>query len=304
MAKGRGTLELAYFGFDVLEQYRNDPRYHFQYSDFGVNMSIGDDAYLDDEEPDRDKVSLSHVGFAYDLSKYDAADPNSPITRRVAVFYGDLASLTPEHQQRWNSYQIPADGLHPHPVWWSAQMGEWPDGIGPFEKLFSELKNINELWQRTWNELLFLHSRRPTDFGWILRPSQREWDDFILQLDKLLSDNMRHDALTAASAPRENPSGEYLGSLNRLAAFMEDKRVSKDAIGNILKPLRDVRSARQKPAHALRANIADKTFVHRQVYVLEDVNCSLAELRRWLSTHPNNSDWKPKHEGLDKGYRM
>lgn len=68
LAKGRGTLELAYFSFDVLEPYRNDPRYHFRYWDFGVDMGIGDEAYLDETELERDKVSLSHIGFAYDVT--------------------------------------------------------------------------------------------------------------------------------------------------------------------------------------------------------------------------------------------
>ena len=30
MAKGRGTLELAYLSFGVLQPYRNDPRYRFR----------------------------------------------------------------------------------------------------------------------------------------------------------------------------------------------------------------------------------------------------------------------------------
>lgn len=64
MAKGRGSLEIAYFSFDVLEPYRNDPRYQFRYWDFGVDMGIGDEAYLDEAELERDKVSLSHLGFA------------------------------------------------------------------------------------------------------------------------------------------------------------------------------------------------------------------------------------------------
>lgn len=146
MAKGRGSLELAYFSSDVLEPYRNDPRYLFRYGDFGVDMSISDDAYLDETELEPDKVSLSHIGFAYDLSGYARTDVNTPIVRRVAAFYGDLAKLTPEHQQRWQSYQVTANDLEPHPAWWMAQMGHWEDGIVPFDHLFLELKNLNALW--------------------------------------------------------------------------------------------------------------------------------------------------------------
>jgi len=303
MAKGRGTLELAYFSFDVLEPYRNDPRYHFRYWDFGVDMGIGDEAYLDETELERDKVLLSHLGFAYDLSGYVRTDVNTPIVRRVAAFYGDLAKLTPEHQQRWQSYQMADDGLEPHPAWWMTQMGHWPDGIGPFDHLFLELENLNALWTGGFGESLFKHTDRPQDFGWLLRPSQREWDEFIVQLDKVLSDNIRHDGLDAAGAPRKEKNDQSLGSLSRLAAFMEANGISEVVVKDLMRPLREIRQARQKPAHALRTNITDKTFVHRQVALLEDLNDALRELARWLSTHPKNREWKPDLEP-ETYYRM
>lgn len=303
LAKGRGTLELAYFSFDVLEPYRNDPRYHFRYGDFGVDMGIGDEAYLDETELERDKVSLSHLGFAYDLSGYDRGDVNTPIVRRVAAFYGDLAKLTPEHQQRWRSYQVPDDGLEAHPAWWENQMGNWSDGIGPFEHLFLELENLDALWIRAFGQALLSVTDRPQDFGWILRPSQREWDEFIVQLDKVLSENIRHDGLDAAGAPRTDKNGQTLGTLTRLTAFLELKGIDKAIVTDLLRPLRDVRQARQKPAHALRANVTDKTFVHRQVAMLEDLNDALRELVRWLSTHPKNNGWKPQFDP-ETYYRM
>ncbi|MBG9886993.1 hypothetical protein ABE10_10635 [Bacillus toyonensis] len=296
MAKGRGRLELAYFGFDVLEPYRNDPRYHFTYWDFGVDMGIGDEAYLDETELDRDKISLSHLGFAYDLSGYDPADPNSPVVRRVAAFYGDLSKLTPEHQQRWQSYQVADDGLEVHPVWWKSQMGHWPDGIGPFDHLFLELENLNALWTGAFGGPLFKQINRPQDFGWMLRASQREWDEFIVQLDKLLSDNIRHDALDAAAAPRKDKNDQNLGTLSRLSILLESTGFNEAQAKELMRPLREIRQARQKPAHALRTNITDKTFVHRQVVLLEDLGVALSATVRWLSTHPKNAKWKPSLE--------
>ncbi|MTD13926.1 hypothetical protein GIS00_08215 [Nakamurella sp. YIM 132087] len=303
MAKGRGSLELAYFSFDVLEPYRNDPRYHFRYWDFGVDMSIGDAAYIDEAEPERDKVSLSHVGFAYDLSGYDRGDRMTPIIRRVAAFYGDLAKLTPEHQQRWQSYQVNDTDLEPHPAWWMTQMGHWADGIGPFDHLFVELENLNSLWTGAFGVSLFNLTDRPQEFGWILRPSQREWDEFIVQLDKILSDNIRHDGLDAAGVPRKDKNDQSLGTLTRLAVFLEGRGIAPAVAKDILQPLREVRQARQKPAHTLRTNITDRTFVHRQIALLEDLNDVLMELARWMATHPKNRTWKAE---LDPGayYRM
>ncbi|MFB9164852.1 hypothetical protein [Arthrobacter psychrochitiniphilus] len=127
MARGKATLQPAFFSADVLEFYRNDARYRFDMGDFGINLGISDEAYEDDEEPEKDKVSLLHLGFAYDFRQAGQQDPKGPIVRRVVAFYGDLDDLTPEHQLRWASYQVSDDGVEPHPVWYGSQMGHWPD---------------------------------------------------------------------------------------------------------------------------------------------------------------------------------
>jgi len=303
MGKGRGTLEPAYFRFDVLERYRNDPKFHFSYWDFGASTGIGDEAYMDDDEPVGEKTSIQHIGFAYDLSGFDPEKPDSPIIRRVAAFYGDLADLSPTHQQHWKTYEVKPDGLEPHPAWFMSQMGQFPDGIGPFEKLFSELENISDLFKRAFGKPLFKITQRPTDFGWILRASQQEWDSFVHELDKVLSDNIDHKALTAAGVSRKDDDGKDNGSLTRLEQFLTNTGLTAENAKEILKPLRDVRLARQKPAHELRKNVTDNTFVHKQIDLLGDVNDSLHRLRQWLRKHPANKDWKPKHD-VQRGYRM
>jgi hypothetical protein len=84
-----------------------------------------------------DKTLISHVGFAYDLSAYDPDEETTPITRRACAFLCNLGKLTPEHQQRWRTYEVPrTKGLESHPVWWRAVMGHWTDGLGPIERLF------------------------------------------------------------------------------------------------------------------------------------------------------------------------
>lgn len=116
MAKGRGTLELAYFRFDVLASYRDDPRFTFRFNDFGAYAVVSDDVYLDETEPDTDKILMSHIGFAYDLTGYDRGNLETPIIRMVCAFYGDLAKLNQTHQARWKTYQIePDEDFTPHP---------------------------------------------------------------------------------------------------------------------------------------------------------------------------------------------
>ncbi|MBN9158147.1 hypothetical protein [Microbacterium sp.] len=291
MARGRSTLELAFFSADVLEGYRNDARFRFGMGDFGINFGLSDEAY-DDNQPDKDHVGMMHLGFAYDMSQYDPEEPDSPIIRRVAAFYGDLKDLTPEHQQRWASFQVDADDVDPHPVWYGTQMGRWPDGIGPFARLAQELENINDLFENVWDAKLFKTHEPPEDFGWILRADQREWDHFIHSFDKLLSDNIDGKALDKAGVPKKNAAGQALGTLVRLEMFMTMNRVEADRAKWALAPLREVRAARQKPAHALRSNVTDRTFVRKQKRLMHEVDEVLINIRQWLASHPKNRDWK------------
>lgn len=298
MARGRSTLEVAFFSADVLEGYRNDARYRFSMGDFGISFYLTDESHDDEDHLDKDSVFLSHLGFAYDMRKYDPEDPNSPIVRRVAAFYGDLKELTPEHQQRWASYLVDDDGADPHPVWFGSQMGHWPDGVGPFTRLEQELKNINGLFENVWGARLFRTLETPDDFGWILRADQREWDHFIHSLDKILSDNLDSSALDRAGVAKKNDKDQQMGTLARLELFMTKNRVKPEAAKWALKPLREVRSARQKPAHALRSNVTDATFVGKQMRLMHDVDEVMINIRQWLASHPDNKDWKDPLEGL------
>lgn len=102
---------------------------------------------------------------------------------------------------------------------------------------------------------------------------------------------------------QKDKNDQNLGSLTRLAAFLDGKGIDAAVAKDLMRPLREIRQARQKPAHALRTNLTDKTFVHRQVALLEDLNDTLRELARWMSTHPKNRGWKADFEP-DTYYRM
>jgi hypothetical protein len=293
MARGRGTLEVAFFKFEVLESYRNDPRFEFRFNDFGVDISVRDEIYLDEDEPDEDKMSIGHVGFAYDLSQYDPDQPDSTIVRRVCAFYCDLTDMTPLHQQRWRTYEIPStSALKPHPIWWGQQMGRWPDGIGAFQRFFYELRGLNQLHERAFGEPLLSHTERPQDFGWLLRPSEREYSSFVHELDKLLSDNIRHKALDGLDADRRNDADELLGTLSRLEEVLTRNKVDEAVKETIMNTLRGIRKARQKPAHALAENFTDSTFIHRQANLLMEATAAVELLRRIWQNHPANTDWE------------
>ena len=70
-------------------------------------------------------------------------------------------------------------------------MGHWADGLGPFDKILSEMKAVNELFAMAWGQDLFRTVERPREWGWLLRPTTASWHEFVLVTDKLLSDNNR-----------------------------------------------------------------------------------------------------------------
>ncbi|MEU4494188.1 hypothetical protein AB0F96_12240 [Streptomyces sp. NPDC023998] len=303
LAEGRGTLELAHFRFDVLESYRNDPRFYFDFDDFGVRISVSDEVYLDEDENPEDKTSIYHVGFAYDEATVKR-DSSEPITRYICAFLGDLSKLTPAHQQRWRTYEVaPKPEVKPHPVWMAAQMGHWPEGLGPFARFFFELETWNQFHTQAFGEPLLKTVDRPREFGWVLRPSQAEYDSFIHQLDKLLSENLRHAAFDAAGIDRKDEREQPIGTLNRLDRLLAKHNIPETDRRGVLKPLRDVRTARQKPAHTVRSNITNKTFIRDQVELMALVVNSLMLLRSFWQNHPKNAGWQePDYVADDRYY--
>ena len=294
MARGKGTLELAYFEFQVLEGYRNDSRFWLGFGDTGASLLVNPEERHHTLE--RDRIFMNQIGYGYDLSSFDPKDPDSPIVRRVAVLYCDLLNLNPEIQRRWESYQVESANLEPHPGWWGRQMGEWDMALGPFDRMFFEIENINQLTELIFEDkgTLFKSSERPDELGWILRPSRREWDEFIHQMDKTLSDNLSTKFLNNIGAPKENEEGHSLGTIARLQLLLESGGASKDLATQILKPIKEIRRQRQAPAHAIRVNITDATFVHKQVVLIHEVNDSLKFITSMFSRHSKAKNWENK----------
>jgi hypothetical protein len=302
MAAGAGTLELAYFSVDVIEQYRNDPRYHYRFDDFEVVLGINDDAYADENEREADKIPSTRIGFAYDSTTLRS----DAVTRYACTFVGDLAELTPEHQQRWRTYEVdPNDSTGPHPMWWQMQMGQWPDGKGPFQRILDELAAINELFVLIADKPLFRTTDHPREWGWVIRPTTQEWHQFLLATDKLLSENIDHKALDAVGAPTEGEDGNRLGSLNRLVEFIRaSASFREELLDAIAVPLKRVRKGRQEPAHKLTVAQTDAKLTAQQRDLLADVGEALLVLREVLAKHPRCGDWEPGYGLEDKVYEL
>lgn len=299
MAEGGTTLGLAYFRMDVLETYREDPRFEFKFHDFGFDFNITDELYQDEAEPDAEKVSLLHGGFGFNRD-------HTVIERVVAVFLCDLKGFTPEIQQRWRTFELANQAVYePHPVWWGSQMGNCPDGAGPFARFFGERRALNEIFVSAFGVELFRTAEAPREFGWLLRPTGREYGRFVHDLDKLLSDDMQDKALAAAGAPESDSNGQKMGTLNRFESLLERSRFPVQQRKRVLRPFRTVRSERMRPAHSIVSNHADPTIVADQIEIINEVAVSLWALRTFFQTHPKGKTVEvDSYLDSDKSYRM
>ena len=285
-----GEPQLSYYSFDltVLEGYRNDPRYHYDTDDVAGRISVTSETYLQGEMRRADKVFLQTFGFSYDNN----------LNRAVAAYLCYLAGLTPEHQQIWLA-KVLTDGFTLHPEYHRMTMGEWPEGGCIFTAFLAEVHMINEMSRMMGRPALFrrdfYETDRPKGFGFLVRPTLRELNDFILLLDKLLSENIDPEFFRSEVVPEEESpraGGKIVvrqkGSLRLLAEWLNGtvhfpNPGPKDKMIAVFKKIRHLR---QRPAHAIDDNIFSQSYFKDQRELMKEAYNALRTLRLILGNHP------------------
>ena len=183
MALGTPQLDFRAFDLSVLEFYRNDPRYIYENDDIRGWISISDEYFESESVPESDQVLLDTFGFCYDEN----------FNRAVAVFVRYLADLSPEHQQIWKAKELQGDYLL-HPDYYrNTILGDWGTGISIFDAFVKELQLINKMAEAMERPVLFredFSSGKPNKFGFLVRPTLESYNEFVLLLDKMVSDNI------------------------------------------------------------------------------------------------------------------
>ncbi len=290
----RGEPQLAHKGFElaVLETYRNDPRYHYAYGDFGGHIGIRDEFFATNRIRESDRISLQSFGFCFDTS----------INIYVAGFVRYLANLSPEHQQMWASKQVPQETyLHPD-YYRTSIIGNFPERLSLYEATLLEMKTSNETAAAMGRPPIFKSdflSSRPREFGYLLRPTVKDFNDFMHLLDKMLSENLNkeffgHEVQLEREETRSD--GKIVvhpkGTLQMLDDWLnsEFKTDDRSSIDEMLQTLRYIRKLRQKPAHSVRENEFDQNLIHQQRDLMKSVYQALKTLRLILSCHPATWD--------------
>lgn len=287
-----GEPQLVFYAFDlaVLEFYRNDPRYRYDHNDISGRIGVTDQYFRGRGMEPRDKVLLEAFGFAY----------NDSLDRAVAVFLRYLADLTPEHQQVWNAKLVgnsPQWKLHPD-YYRASILGDRPERISIFEAFTWELRTINEMCERMAWPLLFRETftdeKRPRDFGFLLRPTLKEFQGFVQLLDRMISDNINRGFFSGRlllEHEQERRDGKVAvrpkGSIELLEEWLAGSFRSTDqqTLKEMLGIFREVRHLRQRPAHSVDEDRFDQVFFHQQRDLMIRAYGAVCTLRLILANH-------------------
>lgn len=289
-----GEPQLSFVSFDliVLEFYRNDPRYYYEHDDISGSISVHSEYYESDTMASSDQVLLQTFGFSY----------NSGFNRAVAVFLRYLSNLSPQHQQIWNARVINDDyRLHPD-YYRSSFLGEWYEGVSIFNAVIEELHQINEISKLMGRSPLFRNEftegKRPKDFGFLIRPTLKEYNDFILLLDKMLSDNInrrffRNDVSFEREEVREDGriAVTQKGTIQVLEEWFKRRFRTTDT-EMLFSAFKEVRRQRQHPAHSINENIFDPKYIREQREVMLRVHQAVSLLREAFAFHPSAQNYE------------
>lgn len=287
LALGSPQLAFRSFNLTILEQYRNDPRYHYSNDDVRGTISATDESLAD-----KDQIVLEHFGFSYD----------EELNRAVAVFVCDLAYLSLEHQQIWKAKELTGNyQLHPD-FYRNAILGEWGERISIFDAFLHEMWVINKMAEAMGRQPLFRRDygeygeKKPKGFGFLIRPTLEEFNAFVLLLDKMLSDNIdkgffRSDIATEKEEIRADGKVVVtpIGSIQLLDSWARKSIIVDDwePWNSSITALKKVRKLRQKPAHAVNENVFDQTYFKHQRELILQTYEAIRMIRLLLANHPS-----------------
>lgn len=283
-----GEPQFSHLSFDlsVLEIYRNDPRYYYKNDDVAGTIYVSEEYTDDSQLPEKDRIFLDTFGFSY----------NEKFERAVAVYLRYLSHLSPDHQIIWYAKKL--DGVYKlHPDYFKQTMGSWDTNVSIFIAFLEEQKQINKMCEIIGFPKLFrkiyASESKPRDFGFLIRPTLKEFNNFIHILDKLISENINHkfffdESSHSISKTNGKSTLKLLEEWLRRTYQTKNEKLYEDILGSF----RKVRKLRQRPAHKIDDDIFDQKYFQRQRQMMKEVSESIQLLRLVFSSHPKTKDYK------------
>lgn len=293
LALGEPELDFNAFQMSVLEFYRNDPRYYFEHDDIKGNLHFNWDEKTVKKHND---IFLKEFWFAFD---------KTTMRRYVAVSNIDLSNLSPEHQNYWKMQEeywtvFGSAKCFLHPVYADYVIWHFSDKVIAFDAILEELREINKMGQLINGNNIFHKDYlgdRPKEFGFILRPTSKEYYSFAHTLDKILSDNLNTVFFTSAGIKIKKEDWTSKWTITLLEEYMSKfKPADKKPMDDLFKKLRNIRNTRNATGHKIIDNEFNESFLEEQKTLLVDAYTIVRTLRLVLTNHPRVRGYRvPEH---------
>ena len=178
-------------------------------------------------------------------------------------------------------------------------VGEWPERESIFIAFLEEIHQINEMckkigWPPFFKKEIASHEK-PREFGFLIRPTAKEFHGFVLLLDKLTSENINTDFFRRKIALEyETDRGDGRVSVQRKGTItlLDDwvkaavKLPDPQPFDEAIAALKKIRKIRQTPAHKLEDNLFDLKYFHEQRELIRDAYTAVRTIRQLLANHP------------------
>ncbi|WP_372753755.1 hypothetical protein [Mariniflexile sp.] len=303
LALGEPQLTPKFFDIEVLERYSNDPRFNFVFEDYSGRIS----AKYDDNQKSlvrgEDNVFLKSFGLGFDEND----------NRLAVVYLRYLNDLTPEHQVFWKSKERNRNCLVLEEYYENTIKGNWTSSYSVFTAFIGELMCLNDISLTIFNKPLFRKNfneyNRPKEFTFFFSPTLKNYNDFVLLLDKMISDNINkeffegkvelYDYVEIGNGIKERRSKgtlrlleEWLGGIFKAEQDQELKK--------IFSVLKNIRRQRQNPAHKISENEYDNKYIEQQKQLINSAHHSIKGLRYIFKQHPRAENFEIP-DWLDNG---
>jgi len=292
---GGSQIEHRFFQRQVLERYRDDPRYVFEERSSSGYLCIKDEHFLDENFPEEDKVTIQDFGIGYDQNDNEI----------VAVILSDLGALSLSHQAYWSSYEIKekckldADYVETH------FEARFTDRVSIFRAFRQELEEINKICEMMGEPHLFIDDfdgKVPSKFGLLSKPTDGEYYEFVQVLDKMLSDNINKKFFKGKIELTDEQEIELgkikvtdKGTIRLLDEYLNTNWNFPDLApkNEMIDTMKDVRRQRQIPAHKIAVDNYDLSNNEKQKELMIKAFRALHILRTILAHHPQATKYEP-----------
>lgn len=285
-----GAPQLSFRAFDLraLEWYRNDPRFDLRSDDIHGTIIQRSGTKVAGRHV-RDELDFFQFGFAY----------NAKLDRAVAAFIRYLHDLPAAQQIELSKFGL-EDDYQLHPDFYRTQIiGDWPERASIYDAFLEEKGHINAICKLLDKPPLFRtefrEGERPHGFGILIRPTLKEYRDFALLLDQLLSDDL-NKKFFESNIPTQrqitdeegNKEAQSIGTITLLERWLTKffKPAEDGPMKEMFSDFRAVRAERMRPAHKAEQNVFDQEYVRLQRELIEKGYGAVHTLRMALENHP------------------